>query len=195
MNEQDKLKKIAAEKAVESVESGMVLGLGTGSTVYFALKRLGELLKSGGLEKIVGIPSSKRTEKLALEFGIPLTTFDEKQSIDLTIDGADEADEKLNLIKGGGGALLREKIIAQNGGEFICVIDESKMSKTLGEKWALPVEVIPFAKEVEKKYLESLGAKVSLRKDEAGKRISHRREQRHHRRKFRFNRKSGNNRR
>jgi len=157
------LKKEAAEKAVEFVKSGMVIGLGTGSTAVFAVRKIGELLKSGELANIVGIPSSSATEVEAVKYEVPLTTFDETQSIDLTIDGADEVDSELNLIKGGGGALLREKIIAQASLQNIIIVDESKISSVLGTKWALPIEVIKFAVEVEMKYLIALGASVKYR--------------------------------
>jgi len=163
------LKKAAAEKAVEFVKSGMVVGLGTGSTAVFAIRKIGELLKSGLLKDIAGIPTSNATELEAIQNEIPLTTFDKVQTIDLTIDGADEVDAGLNLIKGGGGALLREKIIAQASLQNIIVVDESKISSVLGTKWALPVEVIKFAVEVEKKFLMSLGASVKLRLDDEAK--------------------------
>lgn len=164
----DNLKKQAAEKAVEQVQSGMVIGLGTGSTTNYAIKKIGELIQSGELKEIVGIPTSKATEELAKSLNIPLTSFDEKQEIDLTIDGADEVDEELNLIKGGGGALLREKVVAQASKREIIIVDESKLSKILGEKWAVPIEVLKYCVNLEKKFLESLGAKVELRKDKNG---------------------------
>ena len=161
----DLLKKTAAEKAVEYIEDGMVVGLGTGSTVYYAIVKIAELLKSNSLKNIFCIPSSNSTEELARKLEIPLTDFNEHQSIDLTIDGADEVDEQLNLIKGGGGALLREKILAQASNKFIIVVDESKLSKKLGEKFFLPVEIFPFAEKPEKNFLEKLGAKVKKRKN------------------------------
>ena len=161
----ENLKKLAAEKVVEFVQSGMIIGLGTGSTTKYALMKIAEQLKSGELSNIRGVPSSLQTKELANQLGIPLTNFDESLFIDLTIDGADEVDENLNLIKGGGGALLREKILAQNSNEFIVVVDQSKISKKLGEKWHVPIEVIQFAKEIERKYLEEIGAQVKLRYD------------------------------
>ena len=167
MNEE--FKKLAAEKAVEEIKSGMVVGLGSGSTFYYALKKIGELVKSGELKNIVGIPSSKHTEKLAHEFGIPITTFSEKQEIDVTIDGADEVDTYLNLIKGGGAAHLREKVIAQASKRLIIVVDESKLSDKLGTSWAVPVEVIQFAYPVEEKFLQSINGKPGLRVYENGK--------------------------
>jgi ribose 5-phosphate isomerase A len=157
------LKKKAAERAVEFVKSGMVVGLGTGSTTRFALELLGQHIQAGQLRDIVGIPSSLRTEKLAREFGIPLTTFAEHSYIDLTIDGADEVDPQLNLIKGGGGALLREKILAQVSRRNIIIVDESKLSKQLGTRFAVPVEVIPFGRQPVANYIQSIGATVSLR--------------------------------
>ena len=163
MNPQNKLKQQAAWKAVEYVQSGMVLGLGTGSTTRFALERIAELLKRGELEDIVGIPSSIQTEHLAQSLEIPLVTLDTHPEIDLTIDGADEVDRDLNLIKGGGGALLREKVLAQVSRQLIIIVDESKLSPKLGTKWALPVEVIPFARRTEENFLKSLGARVQQR--------------------------------
>ena len=163
-----KLKNKAAVEAVKNVESGMVLGLGTGSTANFAIREISRLLKEGSLKDIVGIPSSNQTEKLALELGIPLITFDQKSEIDLNIDGADEVDPDLNLIKGGGGALLREKIIAQSSIRNIIVVDEQKMSQKLGTKWAVPVEIIEFSYKPIAKYLEDLGAEVALRKNQNG---------------------------
>ena len=166
---QDELKEKAAIYAVEFVESGMVLGLGTGSTTQFALKRIAARIKCGDLKNVVGIPSSIRTEKLARELGIALTDLDHHPEIDLTIDGADEVDPDLNLIKGGGGALLREKILAQATRRNIIIVDESKLSPQLGVNWALPVEVIPFASKTEQKFLTSIGGPASLRTTENGR--------------------------
>jgi ribose 5-phosphate isomerase A len=169
----------------------MVIGLGTGSTMQYALEAISNKIKNGDLKEIIAVPSSTKTEKRAKELGIPLRTMNEliikkekfsilnsQFAIDLTIDGADEvcvvldsSDEgsnQINLIKGGGGALLKEKIIAQNCNRLSIIVDENKLSDSLGTKSSLPVEVIPFAVESEKKFLESLGAKVFLRKDEDG---------------------------
>lgn len=168
MTKSEEQKKAVGEKAVEYVKSGMVLGLGTGSTAYYSTLKIGELYKSGELKNIKCIPSSSQTEKLAKELGLPLTDFNTHQEIDVTIDGADEIDESLNLIKGGGGALLREKIIAQSSKRLIIVADESKLSNKLGTKWHVPIEVIQFAVGVETKYLQSLGAKVEIRKTADG---------------------------
>lgn len=166
MGIQDELKKMAAMHAVEFIESGMVVGLGTGSTAYFAIKRIAEKLQSGQLRNILGIPSSERTETLARGLNIPLTDLDAHPEIDLSIDGADEVDPDLNVIKGGGGALLREKIIAQASRRNIIIIDQSKLSPFLGTMWALPIEVVPFARRTEQLYLESIGGAVTLRVDE-----------------------------
>jgi ribose 5-phosphate isomerase A len=160
------LKKQAAERAVELIESGMVIGLGHGSTAILAIQRIAELLKEGKLSEVLGVPCSSQVEEAARNLGIPLTTFDEHPGIDLTIDGADEVDGNLDLIKGGGGALLREKIVAQASRREIIVVDESKLSPALGTRRAVPVEVIPFGWQSQALYLESLGATVILRKDD-----------------------------
>jgi ribose 5-phosphate isomerase A len=165
LNKQDELKQKAAQRAVEFIESGMVVGLGTGSTTAFAVIRIGELLKSGDLKNIVGISTSIRTETLAGELGIPLCGLDDQPLIDVTIDGADEVDPDLNLIKGGGGALLREKVVAQASRQNIIIVDEGKLSACLGTHWALPIEVIPFAVKTEENFLKSQGAAVTLRLD------------------------------
>jgi len=159
----DRLKMEAGKTAIDFIESGMVLGLGTGTTTRFALEELGKRLKSGRLKDIIAIPSSRQTEKIAGALGIELTTLDDVQEIDITIDGADEVDPKLNLIKGGGGALLREKVLAQVSRRNIMIVDESKLSPHLGTHWPIPIEVIPFAWRPIEKYISSLGAEVRLR--------------------------------
>lgn len=168
MNRIEEFKKQAAFKAVEQISSGMVVGLGTGSTAKYAVERIGALYQSGALKDIVGIPSSVQTEELALSVGIPLTSFDDHQVIDINIDGADEVDPQLNLIKGGGGALLREKVIAQASRRNVIIVDEGKISDRLGTHWVLPVEVVPFAAPSEIKFLEELGGKVTIRKHDDG---------------------------
>jgi ribose 5-phosphate isomerase A len=165
------LKKQAAERAVELIESGMVVGLGHGSTAILAVQRIAKLLKEGKLRKVFGVPCSGQVAEAARNLGIPLTTLEEHPSIDLTIDGADEIDGNLDLIKGGGGALLREKIVAQASRREVIVVDESKLSHALGTQRALPVEVIPFGWQSQALYLESLGATVILRKDDNEKRF------------------------
>ncbi|MCF8240697.1 MAG: ribose-5-phosphate isomerase RpiA [Melioribacteraceae bacterium] len=162
----ENLKKEAAEKAVEFVKPGMVLGLGTGSTAKYATLRIGELIRDGKLENILAIPTSDRTAELAAEVNIPLTDLVKNPKIDITIDGADEIEPSLNVIKGGGGAHLREKLVAQSSKKMIVVADESKLSDKLGEKWAVPVEVLKIAVETESIFLKSIGAEIKMRKNE-----------------------------
>ncbi len=175
------LKKMAAEKAVDEIENGMIVGLGTGSTAKYAIEKLAQKIKEGKLKNIYGVPTSKKTEELAATLAIPLVSlnqlfklktknveprtlnFERTNLIDITIDGADEVDSQLNLIKGGGGALLREKVIAQNSKKFLVVIDNSKLSDKLGEKFSVPVEVLQFALESEMNFLTSLNAKSNLK--------------------------------
>jgi ribose 5-phosphate isomerase A len=156
----DTEKAAAARKSLEYVKDGMVVGLGTGSTATFAIHFLGEQVRKG--LKIRGIPTSRATGELARSLNIPLTTFDEVGSTDVTIDGADEVAPGLALIKGGGGALLHEKIVASSSRMLVIVADEHKMVEHLGQ-FPLPVEVIPFAAPPVKKQLEKLGANPILR--------------------------------
>src|SRR5690349_13205206 len=151
MNEN--LKQKAAEHAVESVESGMIVGLGHGSTAIWAVRKIGQLIQNGTLKNVLGVPCSILVENEARELGIPLTTLEEHPVVDLTIDGADEVDPNLELIKGGGGALMREKIVAQASQREIIVVDESKYVPALGTNWAVPVEVIPFGYGSQAEYL------------------------------------------
>ncbi|MCL7025842.1 hypothetical protein MKW94_001081 [Papaver nudicaule] len=172
---QDELKKIAAYKAVDYVESGMVLGLGTGSTAYYAVNRIGELLKQGKLTNIIGIPTSKKTEEQAISLGIPLSDLDTHPVLDLAIDGADEVDTYLNLVKGRGGSLLREKMVEGACKKFVVIVDESKMVKTLGGSGlAMPVEIVPFcwnftAKRLERLFSDAAGCVAKLRVGDTGK--------------------------
>jgi len=166
-----KIKKRATEHAVEYVKSGMIVGLGHGSTAAFAVKHIARLLETGGLSNILGIPCSIQVEDEARQLGIPLGTLDEHPVIDVTIDGADEVDPNLDLIKGGGGALLREKIVAQASLREIIVVDESKLSPALGTRWPVPVEVIPFGWRSQISFLEFLGARVSVRQTRDGRRF------------------------
>lgn len=159
----DALKQEAGEAAVEAVSSGMVVGLGTGSTAIWAVRAIGRKLRDGGLTDVVGIPTSSETDHKAMTLGIPLTTLEQHPVIDLTIDGADEIAPGLMLIKGGGGALLREKIVAQASKRLLIVADSSKQSPQLGTHWPLPVEVVAFGWATQRAYLESLGATVTLR--------------------------------
>jgi ribose 5-phosphate isomerase A len=165
---QSKLKQEAAEYAVQFVESMMVVGLGTGSTAIFATRRIAELLREGTLKNIVGFATSKFIWEQAQQLGIPLMDQAMPSKIDVTIDGADEVDPQLNLIKGGGGALFREKIVAQASDREIIVVDDSKLSPCLGTKHTLPVEVGPFGWQSQLRFLESLGARIDVRHDADG---------------------------
>ena len=157
------LKQLAGEYAAGFVESGMTVGLGSGSTAIFATRRIAQRIHSGELSDIVGLPTSLATEAAAIELGIPLTTLAERPRIDITIDGADEIDPAFNLIKGGGGAHLREKIVAQATERLLIVADDSKLVEQLGTSWAIPIEVIPFGWESQAAFLRSLGAVPTLR--------------------------------
>ncbi len=161
-------KQQAAERGVEFVQSGMIVGLGTGSTAIFATRRIARLLHDGALKAIVAFATSKVVWEEALGLGIPMMIDEMPHDIDLTIDGADEADPDLNLIKGGGGALLREKIVAQASRRVIIVADDSKFSARLGARHAVPVEVIPFGWRSQFRYLESLDAQVQVRQGAGG---------------------------
>ena len=160
---QDELKRHAAEKAVDLIQDGMVVGLGHGSTTIHALRKLARQLKRGALRDVCGIPCSRQVQRDAQELGIPLTTLNERPRIDLTIDGADEVDPQFNVIKGGGGALLREKIVAQASLREVIVVDESKLSDRLGTRFNVPVEIIPFAFGPVRERLTQLGAGPVLR--------------------------------
>src|SRR4051794_40937814 len=165
----ERQKEEAALRAVEWVESGMVVGLGAGSTAAFAVRRIAELLRQGQLRDVVGIPCSRDVGATAQRLGIPLATLEERAAIDLTIDGADEVDPDLNLIKGGGGCLLHEKIVAQASRREIIIVDASKPSPRLGTRWALPVEVVPFGWGSQRRFLEALGARVTVRQTSDGR--------------------------
>lgn len=156
-------KQLAGEHAAQLVQSGMVVGLGTGSTAIFALRHIAELLRRGERQNITGYATSRSVWLEAVHLGIPLLADDMPAGIDLTIDGADEVDPALNLIKGGGGALLREKIVAQASRREIIVVDADKLSPRLGTHWALPVEVLEFGWRSQARFLESLGAAVTPR--------------------------------
>ena len=164
------LKRQAAEKAVQLIESGMVVGLGTGSTAVHATRAVGRLLQEGKLQNIVAIPTSDETAREAESLHIPLVAFDTHPIIDITIDGADEADPNLDVIKGLGGALLREKIVAVVSQRFVIVADYTKRVTQLGSKAPVPVEVIPFAERPVADYLKFLGARVEKRMTDDGQR-------------------------
>lgn len=155
------LKKIAAEEATEEIRDGMILGLGTGSTAYYALLKIGQKVKNG--LNIVGIPTSDGTEKIAVEQGIPLSSLSVYSTIDLTIDGADEVDANLNLIKGGGAALVREKIIANASQRILIIVDESKVSPIVGTSFALPVEIVKFGWEATQREVNKICMQSDIR--------------------------------
>ena len=146
----------------------MRLGLGTGSTVAHFLRHLGARIACGDLVDIVGVPTSIRTEQAARGLGIPLGTLGELGSLDVTVDGADEVDPALNLIKGLGGALLREKMVAQASARFVVIVDDAKLVSRLGERAPVPVEVVTFECDSHMRWFEALGADPKVRRDEAG---------------------------
>lgn len=157
------MKQLVGKAAADRVQSGTIVGLGTGSTTAFTIEYLGERLKSGSLKDIKGIPTSFQASVLAKQYGIPLITLDEADRIDIAIDGADEVDPQLNLIKGGGAAHTREKIVDALAEEFIVVVDSSKLVDKLGSTFLLPVEVIPMAIAPVTRAIEKLGGKPVLR--------------------------------
>ncbi|MDZ4803956.1 MAG: ribose-5-phosphate isomerase RpiA [Candidatus Eisenbacteria bacterium] len=159
--QQDLLKRQAATLAIESVLDGMIVGLGTGSTASWAVRLLGERVAKG--LTIQGVPTSEATARLAREVGIPLVDFESIWGIDLTLDGADEVDSDLNMVKGGGGALLREKIVATASKELIIMVDPAKLVPRLGEHFPLPVEVTPFGWQQTARHLAAVGAQPKLR--------------------------------
>ena len=159
--DKERFKKMAAEKAVEEIQPGAIVGLGTGSTVYYVLLALGEKVRDG--LNITGIATSKQAESISAKQGIPLSTLAEHPVIDLTIDGADEIDPSLNLIKGGGGALVREKIIAHASKRLVIVADDSKLVSVLGTTFALPVEVLQFGWEATQTAINNICGKSTMR--------------------------------
>ncbi len=163
MADADSLKRAVGVEAAELVESGMRLGLGTGSTVAHLLVALAEKLNGGTLSDVVGVPTSLRTAREARELDIPLTSLTETPVLDLTIDGADEVDPALDVIKGLGGALLREKMVAQASRRLAIMVDDAKMVPALGTRCPVPVEVVQFGWEVHGPFVESCGADPVLR--------------------------------
>lgn len=159
----DLLKKLAAEAAAQRVQSNQVIGLGTGSTIRYFLEALAQRVRTGLLCAVAGVPTSQQTQTHARALGLALTTLEAHPQLDLAVDGADEVDPALNLIKGMGGALLREKIVACASKRFIVVVDEGKRVDTLGQRTPVPVEVLPFGWKIVATTLETLGAKPQLR--------------------------------
>src|SRR5688572_17226766 len=162
----DDLKKRAAQRAVEFIQDGQLVGLGTGSTTLFAIQALGERVREG--MKIVGVPTSLHTEKLARKLNIPLTDLNQVDKLDISIDGADEIDEEFNMIKGGGGALTREKLVAISASQRVFVVDEQKLVAQLGRGFLVPVEVLPFAWTLSSRLLEECGCRAQ-RREKGGK--------------------------
>jgi ribose 5-phosphate isomerase A len=166
-SDENQLKAAAAESAAALVRDGMLVGLGSGTTAALAVNVLGRRVREG--LRMVGIPTSESTAAQARALGIPLTSLDETSQIEITIDGADEVEEgSLNLIKGHGGALLREKIVANASKHLVIVVDDSKLVHHLAEKFPVPVEVIPFGWEATARQLSNLGAKPALRRKPSG---------------------------
>ncbi len=162
MKDHDRSKRQAAERALEAVRDGQVIGLGTGSTAKFAIEGLGRRVREG--LSIKGVPTSIATERMAIELGIPLLGLNEAGVIDITLDGADEVDPDFNMIKGGGGALTREKLVAFASRRRIFLVDESKLVSKLGQSRLLPVEVLPFASTLSARLLTGLGCVATLRR-------------------------------
>jgi ribose 5-phosphate isomerase A len=159
----EKAKKNAALEAVKHVRDGFIVGLGSGSTAAYAIEEIGNMIKREKI-RVLGVPTSYQAFMLAVKCGIPITTLEEHSTIDLTIDGADQIDQELNLIKGMGGALTREKIVAFASKNFIIVADESKKVKVLGENnHSVPIEVVPFAASLITRKIEEMGGKPALR--------------------------------
>ena len=162
MKEMDEPKRRAAASALELVRDGQVVGLGTGSTAKFAIEGLGRLVRSG--LSVKGVPTSIATERMAMELGIPLVGLNEVGAIDITLDGADEIDSDFNMIKGGGGALTREKLVALASAKRVILVDETKLVSKLGQSRLLPVEVLPFSWTLSARLLAGLGCVASLRR-------------------------------
>lgn len=157
----DRQKAMAAHKAMEFVQDGQILGLGTGSTVHHFLTALGQRVQQG--LRVRGVPTSQATAVYARQLGIPLLSNEEPWDIDVAVDGADQVDPRLNLIKGGGGALLREKIVAKAAQQFIVIVDQAKQVPSLGLPFPLPVEIVPFGWRTTQRHLENHGWQSPLR--------------------------------
>ncbi|KPU62548.1 ribose-5-phosphate isomerase RpiA [Thermococcus argininiproducens] len=159
----EELKRLVAKEALKFIDDDMIIGLGTGSTTAYFIQMLGKKLMTGELEDIYGIPTSHQSRLLALESGVPVVSLDEVDAIDIAVDGADEVDPHLNLIKGRGAALTMEKIIEYRAGTFIVLVDESKLVEYLGQRVPVPIEVIPAAWRAIKEELEVFNATAELR--------------------------------
>jgi ribose 5-phosphate isomerase A len=168
MADRDVYKQQAAVAAVELVQSGMILGLGHGSTAKYAIDAVANKIKIGDLNDVVAIPCSKQTEADMKRLGIPVGDLNSFPRIDITIDGADEVDPDLNVIKGGGGAVLREKIVAQVSKRYVIIVDDEKLSPSLGTKFFIPLEILPFGWERQLDYITSIGGVPTLRKGSKG---------------------------
>jgi ribose 5-phosphate isomerase A len=165
INDKDTYKNMVGRAAAEQVQNGMVIGLGTGSTAAFLVRALAQRLHDG-LSIVGAVPTSQETAHLAASLGIPLVSLEDYPVLDLAIDGADEIDPHLNLIKGAGGALLREKVVATAARRFVVISDSSKLVPRLGTRFPVPVEVVPFALSLVRRHLEALGAQVTPRMHE-----------------------------
>ena len=163
----DSLKYKAAVAALDEVTDGMAVGLGTGSTVTHFIRELGNRVRDG--LKVTAIATSSQSETLALEVGIPIVTFQDQKELDLTVDGADEVSPELNLVKGLGGALVREKIVAVASRRLVIVVDDSKLVDQLGTRSPVPVEVVPFAADIVMHQLGAIGGQPRLRVMESGR--------------------------
>lgn len=161
-------KRAAALGAVALVDSGMVVGLGSGSTAALAIQALGRRIESGELRDIVGVPTSNEAHRLALECGVPVVDIEKYPGVDITIDGADEIDPVRHVLKGGGGALLREKIVAARSARWVIIADSTKLVQRIGERYAVPVEVVRFGWSAHVEVLQKMGAHVKLRAGDGG---------------------------
>jgi len=168
MSNLDTYKQQAAEQALQYIQAGMVVGLGSGSTATHMVRSLGARLRDGQLRDVIGVPTSEATATLARELGIPLATLEQQPQLDLAIDGADEVDPALNLIKGLGGALLREKIVEASAQRLVVIVDATKIVEQLGTRAPLPVEIVPFGLPLCERRLAELGCVPTLRRTAEG---------------------------
>lgn len=162
MKDMDAIKKRAADNALDMIRNGQIVGLGTGSTAKFAIEGLGRLVREG--LSVRGVPTSIATERMAMEHGIPLLDLNEAGKIDITLDGADEVDPDFNMIKGGGGALTREKLVALASTKRVILVDETKLVSRLGVSRKLPIEVLPFSWNMSARLISGLGCLTNLRR-------------------------------